>query len=308
MTAFFTGEEILAVAGGRIARGTAGQVPGRLVWDLNDITEGDWFVALAKGGEDSHDSLTVAIELGAQGCIVKDRSRYCFAPPGANLIAVADTRIALLELGRHWRDTVCKNVVTITGTVGRKDTARFIEFLLRSTYRCHIAFEQGDMGYLTDLLSMPADTELLIVEVSGVDRGDISGAASYLQPDMAVITSIHHPIPSPRRDARVAALNCEILETIKDDGNGMAIVYDRNPEVQERARLLMKGVNAVYFSEDTLSLSKSGLTWLSTESGLSRYEAEIEANAWCAVAASVCLGFSLAENPHIVSEVVVNAG
>ncbi len=308
MTAVYTAEQILDVTHGRIARGSIGDLPGRLVWELDDITQNDWFVAMSFGTEDSHDALSTAIDLGAQGCIVNNRSRYCFAPADGTLISVADTEIALLELARCWRDAAPRlKVVTVTGTTvhGRQNTMSFLEFLLRGKYRCHTALERGALRCLPDVLSMPEGTELLIAEVSGVNRGDIARIGSCLNPDLAIITTTKHPLPSEVRDARVAALNCEILETINK--NGMAVVYDRNPAVQERASFLLNGLRSIRFSEESQNLSKSSLTWLVENSGITQVEKPVEVNAWCAVTAAVCLGFSLEENPHIVSEAVVNA-
>lgn len=309
MTAVFTAEQLLHITHGRIARGVFGDSPGRLVWNLNEITRDDWFVAMSFGAEDSHDWLSTAIELGAQGCIVNDRVRYSFSSSNGTLISVADTETALLELTRYWRDVCAARVVTVTGTAGRRDTIGFLEFLLRRNFRCHTAIERGALGCLADVLSMPEGTELLIAEVSGVNRGDIARVGSYLRPDLAILTTASHPIPSRARNAQVAALNCEILETINDSEKCMAVVFDGNPEVQERANFLLKGLRSIRFSEDSLNLSKSGLSWRTAEkSCIAKTVKPVEANAWCAITAAVCLGFSLEENPHIVSELIESAG
>lgn len=308
MTAKFTADEILYVTHGRIARGSAGNRKGRLVWDLDEIRTDDWFVAMPSGQEDSHDLLSAALSRGAQGCLVNRRQRYCFSPPDGTLISVADTEIALLELAGYWRNTAAEKVVTVTGTIGRKETINYLELLLRRMYRCHIAIEDGALRCLPDLLSMPAGTELLIAEVSGVNRGDIARVGNYLRPDLAVITNTQHPIPSEAREARLAALNCEILETINELGNGTAIVYDRNPALRERSKLLLKGLRSVYFSESSSSPAKSRLTWLTRNGAVALNETKVQANAWCALTAAVCLGFSPTKNPHIVSEILVDAG
>lgn len=307
MTALFTANEIVDVTRGRNLRPSDSDRPGRLVFTLDDITPGDWFVALSFGTTDSHDYLCEAIEKGAQGCIVNRRRRYSLAPSSGALISVPDTELALLELAEYWRGGADRKVVTVTGTVGRKETIRLLEFLLAREFRCHVALDHGELGCLPDLLSMPAETDLLIVEVSGANRGDVARTGSYLKPDIAIITSSHHPLPSPTRDSQMAALQCEILDALDEGEGGTAIVFDHNPAVAEKARSMSGGLRMIHYSRESLNLSRTGLTWLSESCSLSR-NGHTEANAWCAVQAAVELGFSLDENPHIVSEVIVNAG
>lgn len=305
MNARFTANEILGITRAEIVQGKPGEMPGRLVWLLEDITDGDWFVALSSGAVDSHDYLERAMELGAQGCIVNRRARYCFAGDDSVLLAVTDTWTALWELALTWRETAADKVVTITGSEGRRDTVYFLEFLLRRKYRCHVAVEKDGLHCLADLLATPRGTEVLIAEVNGSERGAISKIGTYLKPDLAIVTTTQHPIPSRSRDARAASLNCEILETLSEECS--AVIYDRNPAVHERAILLTDGLDTTLFTEEKLNLSKSGLSWLSENSGIKHVDANTEGNAWCALAAAVSLGFSLEDNPHIVSEVIVEA-
>lgn len=302
--ASFSADEILYATQGRVASGTVGSLPGKLAWNLEDISRGDWFVAMPCGAEDGHDFIAEAIELGAQGCIVNPRSRYALAPADAALIAVADTRIAILELAKYWRYKACDKVVAVTGTVGRKATISFLEFLLRKKYQIHTALERNGMSCIPDLLSMPKGTDLLIAELGGLERGDIARIGSRLAPDLAVITTTHHPLSSPEKDARAAALNCEILETIRDISCGFAVVYDRNPAVKERAQLLSKGLRSVFYTGDSGKVSESEITRL-TKSKVETEE-RVEADAWCALAAAKCLGLSFEDNREIIEEVAVD--
>ena len=308
MTAMFTADDILEVTSGKLVQGNKGSQPGRLVWNIEDITQGDWFVAMANGKEDSHDYLSNAFERGAQGSIVNKKCRYSFAPKEGSLIAVADTELALLDLANFWCRKKAKKVVTVSGTTGRKDTINLMEFLLRRDNRIHTAFEEPDLRCIPDVLAMPEDTDILIVEISGIGRGDIAGIASSIAPDLAVITSTHHPIPSKVNSLRAIAVNLEILESVVESDGIMAVVYDKNPEVKERAELILQDLKAIYYSTDTRSFSETSLNRLVSKSGITQTETRVDVSAWCALTAAICCGFSPEENPHIVSELIVSAG
>ncbi len=292
MGALFSGNEILYCTHGFIASGGTGDQTGKLVWNLDDIGPGDWFLALF---EDSHDQLSAAIERGAQGCIVHRRSRYPFAPRNATLIAVPDTKVALLELVRYWRYAVRPVVLGVVGSVGRRATIKVLHHLLRyGNFKCHVAFESGlgGSGCAGDVLSMPKGTDVLLFEAGALEKGDVARIAGALSPNIAVMARVQHPLPSPARDAHTAGLYCEILETI----NQSAVIYDMNLAVQERSRQVLNGLPAIFYSEnydsapafsdteiiDCLSIRMSSLI----------QEPVTGVELWCAVEAARAIGLS----------------
>lgn len=309
MTALYTLEEILDATHGCLVLRGGGQYAegGRLTWILDEVGPGDWFVAMSYGGEDSHDYIESAFARGARGCIVEgSRASVAGLDRTKSIISVADTKIALWQLASFWRRRVAPHVVAVTGSIGRKETIAFLEFLVRKQFRCHVAIDSGALGALPELFSMKADTELLIVEASGVDRGEVARTASFTQPDLAVITAAQHPLPSPERNSRAAALYCEILEAFSIDSlespvfEKLAVVNDRNPVLRERAEAIVCG--------NSLQGKNADLAWLSEANGVSALAEQVEISAWCAVTAAACLGLSTKEIPHILSEVIVKAG
>ncbi|HEY9712589.1 MAG TPA: Mur ligase family protein [Chroococcales cyanobacterium] len=295
MSAKFTGDEILYAAGGRIVKGGIGSQPGRVVWDLDEIGDGDWFVATSRGAEDTHDSLSEAFEKGARGCIVNRQSRYSLTPGAGALISVADTRTAILELVRYWRYAVKPRVIVVTGTSGRKAIVKLLEFLLKDTYRCHLAFERNGPGLscMSDVLQMPKNTEVLIAEVSGAERGDIARVGSCLAPDLAIVGNIEHPHLSFEGKATTAALHCEILDAVFEGGS--AVVFDQSPDVEERAKKMVHGLRSVLFSQtpDFPKVAQSG--WLADYADFSDSLGATDADRWCAWKASQALGISPAK-------------
>lgn len=299
MNARFTGDEILYAACGRVVSGGIASGAGRVVWNLEDIQAGDWFLAMSRGTEDTHDRLSEAFELGALGCIVNKRSRYSFADAGGTLISVPDTKVAILELVRYWRHAVNPKVIVVVGTVGRKAIINMLEVLLKDTYRCHKAYERNGLGCLSDVLEMPKDSELLIAEISGLERGDVGKIGSCLAPDLSIIGKTEHPLPSLERNARTAALYCEILDTMRDY-EGCAVVYDQNPAVAERAKRMLAGLRSVSFVETPDIPSGSECRWLKEQVETSTGEVPSDADVWCAVKGAQALGLSLTRKEEFI--------
>ncbi|MBI1270010.1 hypothetical protein GC174_06235 [bacterium] len=314
MTALYTVEEILDATHGCLVRKGGDHLPAgsRLTWILEEVGPGDWFVAMSCGGEDSHDCIESAFARGAGGCIVEgSRASVLSLDRTRAIISVADTKIALWQLASLWRRRVAPNVVAVTGSVGRKETIAFLEFLVRKQFRCHVAVDSGALGALPELFSMKADTELLIVEASGADRGEVARTGSFIEPDLAVITAAHHPLPSPERNARAAALYCEILESLaieKRVFKRAAVVNDANPMVRARVEALFSDASAVTMSDSGSVVSKAGLAWLSEVSGVLQSAPQADVSAWCAITAADSMGVSMKEISHIVSEVLVKTG
>lgn len=294
MGASFSAEQILDATQGRIAVGFIDDQKGRLVWDLDDVRHGDWFLALSSGYHDAHDSLSTAFELGAHGCIVNRRSRYSFAPKDRTLISVLDTKVALLQLMSLWRHEVHPITVGVVGSTGRRATIKLLHHLLQGSFKCHIAFDSGG-SCARDVLLMPESTEVLLFEAGAVERGDVARIGAALNPNVGVIVRTQHPLPSPERDARTAALYCEILETVDRYNPGMAVVYDANPAVRELARQLLPGLVSTTYSQTAgrvQELSPPKLELLIKSLEIEEEQSVTAAEVWCAVETARALGLS----------------
>ena len=302
MSALFTADEILYATNSNLKSGRTDDHKGRVVWDLEDVKDGDWFIAIPSQFTDPHDRLGLALEKGARGVIVNRRSRYSSATKGATIISVADTKIALLDLVRYWRYLVQPRVVGVAGSTGRRSTMVLLSQLLKGSVKTHLAFmaNLGWFGCVKEVLSMPLDTEVLIFEAGAVERGDITRIGGALDPDLAVLTPIHHPLPSAERDAFIASLYCELLETLSSSPKERlaAIIYDDNAAVRKRADDVLSGLLAQKYSqsgrgiaqrvpEDALNVLNEAME---STLGLPASRAEL----WCAVEAAKALGISKA--------------
>lgn len=300
MSASFTANEILYSTNSHLKSGHIDEGRGRIVWHLQDIEPGDWFIAIPSQSKDPHDQLGLAIERGARGLIVNRRAQYKSAPKDATIIAVPDTKAALLEMVRYWRHCVKPKVVGVTGSSGRRATMILLSQLLQENPRkTHCAFmhDLNWLGCAKDVLAMPRDTDVLIFEAGAVERGDIARIGGALDPDLAVLTEVQHPLPSPERDEFFAAMYCELLETLPEhrQDNLAAVVYDKNPAVQRKVQALCD-VLVQRFSQSGLSLahrvSEDALSALSKAMESSLGISVSRADLWCATEAAKALGLS----------------
>lgn len=93
--------------------------------DTRKIEPGSLFIAIKGERFDGHDFIAQAFEKGAVGAIA-DHPVAGFE----NIIVVADTRRALLDLARYYRGLFSVFTVGVTGSVGKTSTKEMIYSIL----------------------------------------------------------------------------------------------------------------------------------------------------------------------------------
>lgn len=302
MSASFTADEILYATSSHLKSGTIDDQKGRIIWNLEDVQPGDWFIAIPSQLQDPHDDLGLALEKGARGLIVNRRSRYVSAAEGSTIITVPDTKTALLDMVRFWRYCVKPTVVGVTGSTGRRATMVLLSQLLKDNFKTHVAFMHnlGWFGCIDAVFAMPTDTQVLIFEAGALERGDITRIGGAMDPDLAVLTQIRHPLPSPERDALTASLYCELLETLSDYPKERlaAVIYDDNPAVERRSDQVLTGLLGQKHSQSGRGIAhrvpEESLKELSKAMELALGLTVSRSELWCAVEAAKALGLSKA--------------
>lgn len=304
MHAVFSADEILYATSSHLRSGEIDESRGNIIWNIEEVKPGDWFIAIPSPDDDPHDYLDVAISKGARGVIVNRRGRYSSASGDSPVITVPDTKTALLDLMRYWRYCVKPTVVGVSGSFGRRATMVLLSQLIKSTHQTHVAF-MGNLGWfgcVKEVLSMPRSAQVLIFEAGAVERGDITRIGGALDPDLAILTQIRHPIASsPERDAFAASLYCELLETLSDSPTDRlsAVIYDDNAAVRKRAEKIL-GNSSV----QRHSTNGNGIAHRVPQCSMKELSLAMEsvigqpvtrAELWCAAEAAIALGVSTRE-------------
>ena len=159
--------------------------------DTRQISEGCIFFALRGDKFNANTFAIEALQKGAAYAVIDeaqpDSDRYA-----DRLIQVTDVLSTLQELsGYHRRQLRCP-VLAITGSNGKTTTKELIAAVLSKKYNT-IATKgnlNNHIGVPLTLLSTPADTEFLIVEMGANHQREIAGYCEYADPDFGLITNV----------------------------------------------------------------------------------------------------------------------
>ena len=162
--------DVLEPLGRVIARPWAENVTGMQV-DSRRIDEGDLFVAVGGGA----DFVEHALARGAAAALVPE-----------------DAFAALAAIAGTVRDRSSARIVGITGSTGKTST-KDILFALCAPHRRTIANEGNyntEVGVPLTICRIEEDTEICISEMGMRGPGQIAWLASFVKPDVGVITNI----------------------------------------------------------------------------------------------------------------------
>jgi len=190
----WTPEQVARAAGARLvapAPTTSG--PERAVIDSREAGPGALFVGLRGESLDGGRFAPQALAAGAWGVLTTPEhaeAAKC-AVPGA-LIAAEDPLAALQRLATHWRRALDAKVIGVTGSTGKTSTKDLLLALL-SPHRRTIASRANfntEIGLPLEILSAPAGTEVLVLEMAMRGAGQIAELAAIAEPDVGVIVSV----------------------------------------------------------------------------------------------------------------------
>jgi UDP-N-acetylmuramoyl-tripeptide--D-alanyl-D-alanine ligase len=190
----WTPEQVARAAGARLvapAPTTTG--PERVVIDSREAGSGALFVGLRGENVDGGRFASQALAAGAWGVLTTPQhadDARC-APPGA-LIAAEDPLLALQRLAAAWRRELDAKVIGVTGSTGKTSTKDLLLALL-SPHRRTVASRanfNNEIGVPLEILSAPAGTEVLVLEMAMRGTGQIAELAGIAAPDVGVIVSI----------------------------------------------------------------------------------------------------------------------
>lgn len=154
--------------------------------DTRTIKKGDLYLPLKGANFDGENFCDKAIEAGAVGCFCT-KDDYS---AGLSL-KVRNTLTSYLEIANYARKKYNPIVVGITGSSGKTTTKEMVYSVLSEKFRTHKTFSNhnNEIGFCQTVLTMPEDTEILIVEMGMRGFGEIELITKYAQPDYAIITN-----------------------------------------------------------------------------------------------------------------------
>src|SRR5947209_14490275 len=189
----WTPEQVARAAGARLVSPPPTSTgPERVIIDSREAGPGSLFVGLPGEHADGGAFAPQALAAGAWGVLTTPpyaEAARC-AVPGA-LIAAEDPLAAMQRLATTWRRTLDVQVIGVTGSTGKTSTKDLLLALL-SPQRRTVASRANyntEIGLPLEILSAPADTQVLVLEMAMRGPGQIAELAAVAEPDVGVIVS-----------------------------------------------------------------------------------------------------------------------
>lgn len=160
---------------------------GAVTTDSRKLHPGELFVALQGARFDGHEFLGMARDHGVCAALVS-------YPVAVELpqIQVADTRLALGQLGAYWRSQFQGRLVALTGSNGKTTVKEMTAAILRQADAAVLATLgnlNNDIGVPLTLLRLQPDHAYAVIEMGANHAGEIAYLTALARPDVAIITN-----------------------------------------------------------------------------------------------------------------------
>jgi UDP-N-acetylmuramoyl-tripeptide--D-alanyl-D-alanine ligase len=271
--------------------------------DTRQVTEGCLFVALKGEKFDAHDFAADAVKAGSGALLVSKR-----LPVDVPQLVVADTRIALGQLGGWVRQQVPARVVGLTGSSGKTSVKEMTAAILRECG--NVLYTAGnfnnDIGVPLTLLRLTAEHDFAVIEMGANHPGEIAYTTALAKPETALVNNLSAAhLEGFGSLAGVARAKGEIFEGLPE--NGIAVINaDNNDWANWQQKLNGKTVwrfSPVQGAETDFSASDIRLSPLNTAFTLHSPQGRIDvslpvpgrhniANALAAAALALSVGAS----------------
>lgn len=184
--------------------------------DTRLVTQGALFIALKGEKFDAHDFAADAVKAGAGALLVSKH-----LPVEVPQLVVADTRIALGQLGGWVRQQVPARVVGLTGSSGKTSVKEMTAAILRECG--NVLYTAGnfnnDIGVPLTLLRLTAEHDFAVIEMGANHLGEIAYTTALARPETALVNNLSAAhLEGFGSLAGVARAKGEIFDGLPEDG------------------------------------------------------------------------------------------
>lgn len=206
-------------------------------WKMDSrlVEDGNGFLAIKGAKVDAHDFIPDVIARGVS-VIVAEKNRHDYITeianknPKVSFILVDESTHGFACIAKAYLEIVKPLVVAITGSVGKTTTRELCLAVACSKYKTYGAKKSYNtlLGTSFTIMSMPSDTEVLILEFGTNHFGEIQELADYFNPNVAIITEIAdaHLETFKTRDGVLKEKTC----ILSHKENLKAVIYNKDNE------------------------------------------------------------------------------
>lgn len=226
--------------------------------DSRAIAAGQLFVALAGPRFDGHDYLNDVAAKGAVAALVEREVPDTKLPQ----LVVADTRLALGQLGALNRAAFTRQVAAITGSSGKTTVKEMLASILRT--RGPVLATRGnlnnDLGAPLTLLEIAPEHTSAVIELGASRIGEIAYTVGLTQPHVVVINNAGTAhVGEFGGPEKIVQAKGEILEGLGDGGTAVLNLDDKAFAIW-KARAGQHAVLSFALDNPVADFHASGLT------------------------------------------------
>ncbi len=183
-------ERMAAAMGAEIVARGPGGFPSEAVSDSRQITGGELFFGLTGTNDDGGRFAAAALGDGAWGVVAEPEWKDELEGAEGWVFISEDPLLSLHRLARAWRRELASTVIGITGSVGKTSVKDILRALLPGKVHASAENFNTEIGLPLTILSAPAGTETLVLEMAMRGAGQIAELAEMAEPNTGVITNV----------------------------------------------------------------------------------------------------------------------
>lgn len=170
------------------------------------------------------------------------------------VLKVENTLTTYLQLANFYRKKINPKTIAITGSSGKTTTKEMAYCVASEKFKTHkseLNFN-NEIGLCKTILSMPEDTQVLILEMGMRGFGEIELLSKYSEPDISVIVNVGTAhIGRLGSLENIAKAKCEIVNYQKQNGTIIAHCDELTKKVLKSN---ISPLNINYFSLDDVKI------------------------------------------------------
>ena len=188
--------------------------------DSRKINAGDVFVALRGEKFDAHDFLPQVAATGASA-VIAEHLPDDFKLPA---LVVPDTKMALAEVGRFWRQQFTLPVIGVTGSNGKTTVKEMIASILATAFGENQRLStrgnlNNEIGVPLTVLELASSHQAAVIEMGMNHPGEIALLASVALPTVVLVNNAQREHQEFMQTVRaVAEENGAAIRALPDDG------------------------------------------------------------------------------------------
>ena len=179
-------------------RGPDRELPVCIRVDSRETKAGEGFVALRGEHTDGHRFIEDVLNAGASLVVCEQsfyKDEWSDAHPECSFVLTTERcEYGLARLASAYAASLpeLKEIVAITGSVGKTSTKNYAQAMLEDHFRLHTAGGNYNtlIGCGVTVLAAPLDTQVLLLEMGANHAGEIAEMVRYLPPTVAAVTEV----------------------------------------------------------------------------------------------------------------------